>query len=124
MKLRDQILSARTLKEREVDFLGQRVIVREMTGRERYEMAEAMRTGKGIKANGQAMVNALILCLLDPETHKPVFEPADRDALLDMSGVAIDDVITVMTQLSGLSPDAIAVAEKNSPKTESESTSS
>lgn len=124
MNLRDRILGVRDLKERETEFLGQTVIVRELTGKERYQMAEMMRAGKGMVSNGQAAISALIWCVLDPETHQPVFEAADRDALLNMSGAATDAVITTMNQLSGLAPDALAVAEKNLPKTESENSSS
>ena len=114
MNLRDSILSARgQLKEREVQFFGQKVIVRELTGMERYQMGDAVRTKRDLVAQGQAAVSALIWCVLDPETRKPVFEPADRDTLMSMSGAAVNELISVMNEISGLGPDATPEAEKN-----------
>lgn len=112
MSLRETLLSARVLKERPAQFFGQTVIVREMTATERYAMGDAMGKG-GVLSIGRANVAALIPCLLDPETRRPVFELADLDTLMAMSGTELNDILGVMTELSGLGKRAALETEKN-----------
>lgn len=49
----------------------------------------------------------------DPETKKPLFEQAHRDALLKKSAAVIDRVATVILRVSGVDAKAKEDAEKN-----------
>ncbi len=122
--LRERLFSASALKETEAEFFGQPVIVRELTAKERYAMGDGMGKGGGMLSLGKASVAALIGCVLDPETHKPVFELADLDTLMGMSGGELDKLLGVMNKLSGLAQGAAAEAEKNSQKASVDSSSS
>lgn len=79
-------------------------------------------TGKGDFSDLAAMqIEAIILCAQDPETHKRLFEPADREGLLEQeSGGWTDALSTAALRL--LNP-ARADVEKNS-KAASEGSSS
>jgi hypothetical protein len=130
MNLRDQILGVQDLPQREIvvpEWDGAKIIVRGMTGAERYRMANLGGAGVGttnVEKFGQAAYSALVWCLLDPATGKPIFEPADRDTLMQRSSAVLEPLIAVMYELSGIGVDAVKAAEKNSLATESENSSS
>lgn len=120
--LRDSILQARDLKEREIEIPewgGVRLLVRGMTGEERSRhnaslvVVRGTETSVNASAIGKANVEALISCVLDPDTRNPVFEPADRDALMKKSADVLQRLVDVMNELSGTGQSALPAAEKN-----------
>jgi hypothetical protein len=56
-------------------------LIRQPTVSQRNELISAVTDSYGNR-NPNGAVKAVLLCVLDPETLKPVFEEADRDALL------------------------------------------
>lgn len=58
----------------------------------------------------------LIATCFDPETHEPLFEPADRDALNQKSAAALERVSAVSQRLSGLSGDDVESSKSDAEK--------
>lgn len=123
MTLASRILTADDLKKEEVtipEWDNVTVIVRAMTGTQRAQF---------VKDNDKhgvyvAMLRALMGSVLDPETMKPVFEPAHQDDLTKKNGTTIDQLFLVLAKISGLNPQGVAEAEKNSQPANEDSTSS
>lgn len=112
MNLATKILEKNDLKEEliEVEEWCASVVLREMTGAQRAEwIAHAKKAGEYI-----AMVRMFIGCALDPDTRKPIFEPAHQDALMAKSGGVLDRLMRRIAVLSGIALDSQAEAEKNS----------
>lgn len=121
MNIKDAALAATFASEKLIvpEWDGVTVEVREMTGRDRAHF-----TKLSFKENFEAMWPDLVTaCTFDPETGKPAFGKADRDALLAVSAAALDRIATVALRLSGMNQDAIEQAEKNSERASGESTS-
>jgi hypothetical protein len=113
MSLRSKILEVRDLKERTVtvpEWGDATLVVRGMTGAQ-YDRFITAHTASPVKA----MAEALIGCVIDPETGKPVFEPADRDTLMSKNGSVLVSLTKVLTEVSGVGIAAWADAEKNLP---------
>jgi hypothetical protein len=115
--LRDKILAADDIKEELVTIpeWGVTVKVRGFTGQQRaeYIVGNMNLAGTGLDpVRGTASL--VIAAALDPETDEPVFGPADRDALMSKSGKALDTVGAVALRLSGMMPEAVEAAKKDS----------
>lgn len=106
MSIRDNALNA-TLAHRIVDVpeWGGKVKVREMTSaeRERYVTSREM---------GYLYTDAIIACVLDPDTDKPVFDQADRDVLKDLPAGPIERLFHVIADLSAFNEGAVDAAKE------------
>ena len=123
--LRERILSASDIQEEIVDVpeWGVQVLVRGMTGAQRAAYLEAAAPGgRANIANAYALL--VITCALDPATRQPIFEMADRDALMAKSGRALERIAMAAMRLSGLTQAALAEAEKASAEASAGFTSS
>ena len=112
---RGSILAAADLREEQVtvpEWGNVTLLARGFTGRQRSEFAGKHQPGQPTDF-GKALTDILIAGLFDPETREPVFTDADRDALLAKSGDILDRLSKVILKLSGLSDDAVGVAQKN-----------
>lgn len=82
--------------------------LREMNAEDRLKFGEDAKKWPAV-----AMVRLVINATFDPETGKPIFEPAHQDELLKQSGAVIDRIVTAICGLSGLGADAAKDLEKN-----------
>ncbi len=98
-----------------------------MTGEERARWLQAaMETSKDgtVKTNLEKIYpDLLITCARDPETGEKVFEVSDRDALNQKSGAILERIAQIAVKISGLNPDAMEIAKKNSSTVNGEPTS-
>ena len=102
MSLRDTILNADDLGETIVDVAewDVKVLIRGMDGIQRTKVQKIATSGD-VYANADIM----ILVALDPDTEKPIFDKADREALAGKSGAAVEQVVLEAIRLSGTSID-------------------
>jgi hypothetical protein len=109
MNLLEKIVSAQ-LKTSEL-FVPQwdvTVIVRELDAGQRADLATDLQ-----KNNRKATVRAVIACVLDPETSKPLFESAHQDLLMTKSAAAVELISTEILRLSGMLKEDAEELEKN-----------
>lgn len=115
MSIREKILSAQDIREKEINVpeWEVNVLVRGLTGRQRAKLLQDAVDTKGKLDLEKIYPEIVIFSAYDPETGKPVFEPADRDILAEKSGAALERIAQAAMGLSGLHPDSINEAEKN-----------
>lgn len=108
--LRERILSANDIRTEivEVPEWGVSVEVRGLTARARAEVLQNSMDGRGSINFAKAYSLLVIACAMDPETHEPIFEAADRDALDTKAGGALERVALAAARLSGLDNEADA----------------
>lgn len=76
--------------------------------------AESLKFGETSKISlMRAMAEMVISCAFDPQTDKPLFEPAHRDVLETKSGAALKTIAEKITELSGMNEKGAAELEKN-----------
>lgn len=116
MSIRDQIIAADDLRSElvEIPEWGVTILVKSMTGAERGRMIDAMTNKNGQIDVGRAFTDVLIFTAHDPETGERIFAETDRDLLNEKSGSAIQRASEVGMRLSGLMPDSIDEAGKDS----------
>lgn len=107
--LRDRILSAPVkLSEEVVDVPewgeGVKVLVIELTAGRRVALLKGASTGGAGNQIDLARIypDMIIHTAHDPETKQPIFQTADRDALLKQPGTVIERLAGVASRLSGL----------------------
>ena len=102
MSLRDTILNTDDLGETivHVPEWDVDILVRGMDGVQRTKVQKIATSGD-VYANADIM----ILVALDPETGKPIFDRADREALSAKSGAAVEHVVLEAIRLSGATID-------------------
>ena len=110
MSLRDRRFTAKPREERITvpEWDNAEVVVRGMTGEDRAKFVEIAQ-----KNPFHAEAYAIIACVYDPETGKPVYELADRDELMRLDCAFIDRLGLPIMRLSGLTGPALAEMEKN-----------
>jgi len=115
MSIRDTILAANDVPEETVDVpeWDVKLLIRGLAAGEAVDFYERVMVTK----NGEQTVNRkvwgpelLIACSFDPETLKPVFEAADRDALSRKSSAVVIRLAGVAARLSGLGGDKEEIA--------------
>jgi hypothetical protein len=114
MNLRDKFFAIQ-LKRKTIDVPGVGVVmVREMSTAEVSEIASR----HNVSATGGALASVpetVILCTLDPETEKPIWTPADRDAVKKLPPRILLPISKAISELSKQDEASIGEAEKNSP---------
>lgn len=118
-KLREMILSKVDLKSElvEIEVWGVTVLVRELTGKQRAKLDMEYTRPDGKPDLARMLPDIVIMSTFDPDTNERVFGPADRDAIADKSGSALQVVCDKALELSGLAPKSAEDAEKNSANT-------
>lgn len=123
MSIRDTILNAPDLPEELVtvpEWGGVQLLVRGLTGKGRgIFMEQAANKTIDLK---RLQADLIIQTLFDPATKESVFKPEDCEALNGKSGVVLDRIFTIAQRLSGMAPDALKAAEKNSNQASEDST--
>ena len=98
MSLRDTILGADDLEESVmvIDEWDVTILLKGMSAGQRVKVRALMKT-----ETPESYADILILALLDPDTKKPVFDPADRDALAQKSGAVLERIALEWVRISG-----------------------
>jgi len=114
MLLRDKILQVKDIQEETVDLTdiwGVKLLVRGLTGRQRAKLLQNAVSTKGDVDLERIYPELVIYSVYDPDTGEQVFKLADRDALADKSGAALERITQVAMRLSGLTPEAVKEAK-------------
>ena len=108
-ELRSRILEADDIQSEifEVEqWGGVQLLIVGMSGK-----ARAKRSSRGSEVDLERFYPELVIATAhDPETEEKVFEAADRDALSNKSGAALEAVAQVALRLSGMGPGAVEEA--------------
>ena len=104
MSLRDTILTATDIDEREVtvpEWGNITLLLKGMTGKQRIQLVE--------KASNTQKVymysDILIAVAYDPDTGDLVFDAADREALSEKAGGVLERLAQIAMELSGVNLD-------------------
>jgi hypothetical protein len=89
------------------EWSGATFLVRALTGAQRAEVMQAAMKKDGGVDVARMWAGLVIAGLCDPETRKPVFEHAHRDALMQKSGSALERIADVVTRLSKMNPQEV-----------------
>ena len=116
MSIRDQIIAADDLKSELVPIpeWDVTILVKSMNGAERAQMLKAITSKDGSVDVGKAVSDVLIFTAHDPDTGERIFTIEDRDLLNQKSGAAIQRAAEAGMRLSGLMPESIDEAGKDS----------
>lgn len=93
--------------------------IRSLSGKERAALLQDAANNGGKIDLGKMYPDLVILSSYDPSSGERVFAPADRGAVADKNGAALERIAQVAMRLSGLSEDAVPEAEGNSSDTPS-----
>lgn len=114
MSLAEQILGTNDIAEKlvEIPEWGVKVLIKGLT------VAQVQQIRNTSKRNGEVdesliTVHSIIATCYDPETGTRIFEPAHRDGLMAKNPGIITRLTKEIAELSKLTPDAMAVSEKN-----------
>lgn len=110
---KEQILSAQDIKTVTISVpeWGGEVIVRSLSGTERYRLMSAIyKAGKNTVENVKV---AWVAASIIGEDGKQLFTEADIDALGNKSAIALDRVAEQVEKLNALSSDSVDKLEKN-----------
>jgi len=91
--------------------------VKSMNGEERGRLMSSLTDANGKPDMARAITDVVIFTAHDPETGERLFTEADRDALNQKSGAALQKVAEVGMRLSGLTPDSVDESGKDSSST-------
>lgn len=113
-ELRKTILESADIEKQpvEVPQWGTTVEVRSMTGKQRSAFMKKVANGGEVDFE-RFYAELIIASVFDPETGDQVFEPADRDAISQKSGAALQVVADVAMKLSGLEAGAAEAAKQD-----------
>lgn len=91
--------------------------IRSLSGKERAALLQDAANNGGKIDLAKMYPDLVILSSHDPATGKRVFAAADRGAVGDKNGAALERIAQVAMRLSGLSEDAVPEAKGNSSDT-------
>ena len=117
MSLKDKIFAIDDIKKEviEVETWGNISIeVRSMTGLQRANLLNSAMDDQGNTKLEVLHSGTIIACCYDPETGDKIFDDSDAERLMEKGSAAINDLATKAMALSGLTPEAVKDAEKNS----------
>ena len=109
MLTRDQILkTGGSLKRETVDVpeWGGKVIVTELTGRERDSWEDSVLDEDEKMSRDNIRAKLIVRAVIDEDGNR-IFKDDDADAVGDLSGAAISSLFSVASKLSGLLPGDI-----------------
>lgn len=116
ISLREKILNAADIQSEiiEIPEWGVKLEIKSLTGKKRAQLMTAAMDSKGQMDFEKLYPDLVIASTYDPKTHVSVFEKTDRDMLNEKNGGALEKISKVALRLSGLEPDSVDNAEKNS----------
>lgn len=122
MSIREQILNADDIETElvEVPVWGVTVEVRSMDGRSRTRLLKNAASTDGNIDMETLYPEMVIRCTFDPETGERIFVEDDADLLLSKAAGPLELLAMAAMRVSGMTSDAMDVAGKDSPSTESE----
>lgn len=126
MSIREQILNADDIETElvEVPVWGVNIEVRSMDGRSRTRLLRNAASSDGGVDMETLYPEMVIQCSFDPETGERIFNEDDADVLLAKAAGPLELVAMAAMRVSGMTGNAVEVAGKDSPSTESEDSSS
>jgi hypothetical protein len=103
VSIRDKIVKAE-LHNESVDVPGWnvKIEVRARTVKQQYDLLEKARKPDGEIDGMLLAVETILACSFDPDTGEKVFDPADRDTLLNADASAFNVLLAASNRAAGL----------------------
>jgi hypothetical protein len=103
MNIRDKIVKAE-LHNEVIDVPGWdvKIEVRARTVKQQYELLDKSRKANGDIDGMMLAVETILACSYDPDTGEKVFDPADRDTLLNSDSAAFNVLLSASNRAAGL----------------------
>jgi len=121
---RAAILASNEVLREPFTWAGQQVEIRSITGADRIVIAE-----RSVDEQGRSMVirsypDLIIAATYDPESDEKIFEPADREALMQLPAHRLEKAAQIALRLAGLTEEAAEKAGKDSAPTQNTASAS
>lgn len=122
MSLRSKILELKDIAQETVfiEKWGVEILIKEMNGATRAKLMKAALVTEGKGRNQKTSVDfekiypdLVVTCCYDPETGDKLFEPTDKEAVMQKSGSAIEQIALAVMKVNKLSQDEEEEAKKN-----------
>ena len=115
VSIREKILNADDIRQEivSVNEWGVKLLVKGMTGSQRARMMSSAVDRKGNMDFEKMYAELVISGSYDPESGEKIFSSADKDALNEKSGGALEKIAKVCMNLSGLTDEEMDKIEKN-----------
>lgn len=97
----------------EVPEWGVTLLLKGMNGKQRAAFLKSATDAQGNVSFDRFYAELVIASAYDPESGEQVFEAADRDALNEKSGRALERLASVATRLSGIGGGDLEEAKKD-----------
>ena len=126
MSLKDKILAANDIPDEKLHVPEGKVdlLIKGMTAGERVKLMQSAYDAKTEQVNmSRVYPDVVVACSFDPETEEPVFDDADKEALMGKSSAAIEKIADVGLRLSGIGKEQQDAAGKDSSNTPNDATS-
>jgi len=115
LSIKERIKQAKDLKSEIItipEWDNVKIEIRTITAKQRAELFQsAMKDGSFDQQTLQ--MGQVISCCYDPDTKEKIFTYDDISWLLEKASGPIEKIVNKMVRMSGLTPDAVAGAEKN-----------
>ena len=111
------------LRNPQGDFETVKVEVRQRTVKQQYDILDKVRNPQGeIDGLGLA-VETIMACSYDPDTGDKVFDPADKDALMNVESSAFQVLLAATNKAAGFDSEEQVVSDLDEALTAAPSTS-
>lgn len=105
MSIRDRIIKAELGSELvSIPEWDVKIEVRARTVKQQYDLLKKTRNAAGDLDEMMLAVETIMACSYDPDTGEQVFDPADRDMLLDSDSGPFQLLLQAATTAAGLNP--------------------
>lgn len=124
MTIRDKILKAEVASEVvSIPEWDVKIEVRQRTVKQQYEILDKVRNPQGDIDGLKLAIETIMACSYDPDSGEMVFDPADRDALMNVESAAFQTLLAATNKAAGFeSDDEAATRLKETPLDESSTT--
>ena len=122
--IRDRILTSEVASEVvSIPEWDVKIEVRQRTVKQQYDILDKVRNPQGeIDGLGLA-VETIMACSYDPDTGEPVFDPADKDALMNVESSAFQVLLAATNKAAGFDSEEQVVSDLDEALTAAPSTS-
>ena len=88
-----------------------KIEVRQRTVKQQYDILDKVRNSQGEIDGLSLALETIMACSFDPETGEPVFDPADKDALMNVESSAFQTLLAATNKAAGFESEDQVVSD-------------
>ena len=112
MTIRDNILKAEIVSEVvSIPEWDVKIEVRQRTVKQQYDILDKVRNSQGEIDGLSLALETIMACSYDPETGERVFDPADKDALMNVESSAFQTLLAATNKAAGFESEDQVVSD-------------